>query len=63
MLEQGYLAADSFYAMLAHTEEHVRTYLEAADAAMGAVTKAMAEGRIQELLEGKPANGGFSRLN
>ena len=63
MLERGYLASDSFYAMLAHTEKHVLAYLEAADMALGGVAKAMAEGRIQELLEGKPASSGFARLN
>ena len=62
MLERGILASTICYAMLAHTEDDVSTYLAAADEVMAAVAKARAGGRLEELLEGKPAGTGFSRL-
>lgn len=63
MLEKGFLASTICYAMLTHTEEHVRNYLAAVDTAMATVAAARAEGRLEAMLEGKPAGTGFSRLN
>lgn len=63
MLEKGFLASTICYAMLAHTAGDVEAYLAAADEAVGAVAQARADGRLDELIQGKPAGTGFSRLN
>ena len=38
MLEQGFLASSLYYAMYAHTDEHVHLYLEAVDKALSLAT-------------------------
>ncbi len=62
MLEKGFLATTSFYAMYAHRIEHVETYLDAADDVFGRLKEWMEDGRIEKMLKGRPAAAGFKRL-
>ena len=62
MLEQGYLASNLFYASYAHTDEHVKSYMEAVDAAFSEITLSIEVGDISQRLKGKPSSVGFKRL-
>ena len=63
MLDQGYLASNLFYAMYAHTEDHVQGYLAACDSAFALLADALKKGNVLEKLEGQAAQSGFQRLN
>lgn len=56
MLEHGYLATNGFYAMCAHTTEHIDGYLSA----VGETFREMAQGKAE--LKGPVAHTGFTRL-
>jgi glutamate-1-semialdehyde 2,1-aminomutase len=62
MLERGFLAANIFYSMLAHTAEHVGKYMIAADEAFGIMREALDQGKVSSMLKGKAAASGFKRL-
>ncbi len=62
MLEKGFLASTIFYAMYAHTYEHIDEYLQAADNAFSQIAEARVAGREKDILKGRPAAAGFSRL-
>jgi glutamate-1-semialdehyde 2,1-aminomutase len=62
MLEKGFLASNLFYAMYAHTQEHVETYLAAVDTAFSEISHIRSSGKIAENLKGKPSAVGFKRL-
>ena len=62
MLEQGFLASNLYYAMYAHTEDHVKSYLQAADSAFAEIAHSVEQGNLQEKLRGKPSSVGFKRL-
>jgi glutamate-1-semialdehyde 2,1-aminomutase len=62
MLEQGILASNLCYLMLAHTDEHVARYLEACDTAFAKIAEAKDKGNIAARLQGKPAISGFKRI-
>ena len=62
MLDQGYLASNLFYASYAHTDDHVKTYLEAVDTAFSEIACSVEQGDISKKLRGKPASVGFKRL-
>ena len=62
MLEKGFLAAASFYSTFAHTDEHVESYLNAAQEAFNVIAEALKKGNIKELLKGSVAHSGFKRL-
>lgn len=62
MLEQGYLASNLFYASYAHTDDHVKSYLEAADRAFAEIARSVEQGDISKKLKGKPSSVGFKRL-
>jgi len=62
MLEQGFLASTVFYAMAAHTPDHIRQYLEAADTAFAAVKDSLGQDDIHRRLKGEPAAAGFKRI-
>jgi len=62
MLEQGFLASSLYYAMYAHTDEHVHLYLEAVDKAFAELSGAIERTDLLEKLEGQPASAGFKRL-
>ncbi len=63
MLAQGFLASNLYYAMYAHTENHVLAYLKALDSVFAELAKGLAKGDLQEQLDGKAAQTGFQRLN
>lgn len=62
MLEKGFLATLAFYAMYAHQESHVESYLSAVDEAFSVIAEALAAGDVERRLKGKPAAAGFKRL-
>jgi glutamate-1-semialdehyde 2,1-aminomutase len=62
MLEQGFLASNLYYAMYAHTENHVRSYLEAADKSFEEIARSIEHNDIDKKLIGKPSSVGFKRL-
>ena len=62
MIDRGYLASTSYYAMYAHTEQHCRDYLEAVDEVFGIISSLRKEGKIEQSMAGKPASSGFTRL-
>jgi len=62
MLEQGFLASNLFYASYAHTNDHVKLYLEAVDKAFAEIARSVDQGDIFKKLKGKPSSIGFKRL-
>ena len=62
MLEKGFLASNAFYAMHAHSGEHVRGYLQAADAAFAEIACCIDQKDVGEKLAGRPACAGFKRI-
>jgi glutamate-1-semialdehyde 2,1-aminomutase len=62
MLGRGFLASTSFYAMGAHTDEHVDTYLAAAGDVFPGIAEAERSGTVEARLKGQPAVAGFKRL-
>lgn len=62
MLDQGFLASNFYYAMYAHSEEHVEAYLKAADKAFAEIAHSVYRGNLQEKLCGEPSSVGFKRL-
>ena len=62
MLEQGFLASNLFYAMYAHTFDHVSRYLAATDSAFEQIVYALAQGDLEKRLLGKPSSVGFRRV-
>jgi glutamate-1-semialdehyde 2,1-aminomutase len=62
MLDAGFLATTGFYAMHAHTFEHVGAYLKAADRAFAEIARADKAGDLKQRLRGAPAAAGFKRL-
>jgi glutamate-1-semialdehyde 2,1-aminomutase len=63
MLDRGFLASTSFYSMCAHTDQHVASYLKAADDVFGELAELIKTGRVTQHMLGKPATAGFKRLN
>lgn len=62
MLERGFLAKSSFYAMYAHQQHHVDAYLEVVDEAFDQLVAAREKGGVEALLKGPVAQSGFHRL-
>ncbi len=62
MLKRGFLASTAFYAMFAHSKDHVLEYLLAADEVFKLLKKGIANNDISSLLEGEPSISGFKRL-
>jgi len=62
MLEQGFLASNLFYAMYAHAEDHVRSYLEGVDKSFEEIARSIEHNDIDKKLIGKPSSIGFKRL-
>ena len=61
-MDKVLLAGGRYYAMAAHTEEHVAAYAAACNHAFGAIAKAVQSGEPGRWLRGKPASSGFKRL-
>lgn len=62
MLEKGFLASNSFYAMYAHQPHQVESYLKAAAEVFGVIADAIKKGEVERRLKGKPATAGFKRV-
>ena len=62
LLERGFFATNSFYAMLAHTNEHVHAYGEATEEAFNLINDALLKGDVHSMLKGPVSHSGFSRL-
>ena len=62
MLDRGFLASNSFYAMYAHRSENVDAYLSAVDSAFCEIAASIERGTTDALLKGKPSQVGFKRL-
>jgi len=62
MLERGFLASTSFYAMYAHHTEHVQQYLEAVDEVFDQLSAARQDRKLENRLKGQAAVAGFNRL-
>jgi glutamate-1-semialdehyde 2,1-aminomutase len=62
MLDRGYLAASSVYVSLAHTDEVVDRYLDAADEAFMVLADAANKGDEMKRLRTKPKSDAFQRL-
>jgi glutamate-1-semialdehyde 2,1-aminomutase len=62
MLDRGFLAGGAFYAMYAHTDEHVDGYLAAVGEVFREIKAAVATNTVCELLRGAVAHSGFKRL-
>jgi glutamate-1-semialdehyde aminotransferase len=62
MLMRGFLASKSLYASYAHTEVHVRKYLENVDQVFKIIGDAVEKGTVRKLLRGPVAHTGFQRL-
>ena len=62
MLDRGFLATTSFYAMYAHTPEQVERYLEAVAEVFQEIRAAQETGTLADRLRGPEAHTGFRRL-
>jgi len=62
MLEQGFLASNLYYAMYAHTEDHVKSYFEAVDKSFEEIARSIKQDDIDKKLVGEPSSIGFKRL-
>lgn len=62
MLEQGILASNMCYLMLAHTDADIALYIQACDKAFAKLAEARACGDIASRLTGNPAIAGFKRI-
>jgi glutamate-1-semialdehyde 2,1-aminomutase len=62
MLARGFLASNLYYAMHAHTTEHVQAYLDAADETFAELSDVIDRSDITQKLQGLPAHSGFRRL-
>jgi glutamate-1-semialdehyde 2,1-aminomutase len=62
LLDRGFLAAPAYYAMNAHRDEHVASYLEAVHEAFRIIAPASRDGSVAGLLRGPVAHSGFRRL-
>lgn len=62
MLERGFLATRAFYATYAHQDEHIESYLAAAEDSFVLVAQALEQGNLSNMLKGPVAHTGFRRL-
>ncbi len=62
MLDEGILASTLYYAMYAHSDEHVERYLDAAARSFARLAQAQDKGDLTGRLRGEPAAAGFARL-
>jgi hypothetical protein len=62
MLESGYLAYNQFKPSFAHTNEHVKNYMTAVEAAFSILADGLERGDLSGRLKGPVAKRGFYRL-
>ncbi|MBU2511632.1 aminotransferase class III-fold pyridoxal phosphate-dependent enzyme [bacterium] len=62
MMERGFLASNLFYAMAAHSKEHVAQYIVAINSTFEIIAADNEQGIVPQKLKGRPSNPGFKRL-
>ncbi len=63
MLSKGYLASNSFYACIEHTEERVNDYVDCLDPVFRTIAECENGRDIDILIKGPVCHNGFKRLN
>ncbi|MEK7201304.1 MAG: aminotransferase class III-fold pyridoxal phosphate-dependent enzyme [Patescibacteria group bacterium] len=63
MLKRGILAANRFYPSYAHSEKHIKHYLQVMDKVFALMKDAIDSGTVEKKLQGPVAHSGFQRLN
>lgn len=63
MLKKGYLASNSFYASIAHTDEILEKYIYDLNDVFALINKCEQGYKNKNLLDGPEAHSGFKRLN
>lgn len=63
MLAKGYLASNTVFVSVSHTDHVVEAYLRALDPVFALVSKCMQGQKAQEFLHGPVCHSGFQRLN
>ena len=63
MLDKNYLASNSFYASLAHSDDILQGYFDAVDEVFGKISKFDNQDEILGQLRGPICHQGFRRLN
>lgn len=62
MLERGFLASTSYYAMYAHTKDNCQDYLDAVSKVFAEISRLQKRGKIEESMLGTLSSAGFTRL-
>ena len=62
MLQEGFLATDSFYASYAHQDHHIESYLRALNETFSFIAQAIEKSEVEKHLRGPVAQSGFHRL-
>lgn len=63
MLKKGILASSGIYVSFAFQDEHVEEFLKVIDNVFSVLNKAIAENKVEQMLEGPVAHSSFQRLN
>jgi len=63
MLKKGYLASNSVYVCIEHTDEIINAYLNNLEPIFEIIGKCIEENNVSSILEGPVCHSGFSRLN
>jgi len=63
MVEKGFLASNIFFAMFAHTEDHVEQYLVAVDETFNQIAQISGSKKLNDRLLGAHSSADFRRLN
>ena len=63
MLKQNFLASNSFYASLAHTDEILDKYFSAVEHIFKLIGSFEDSGELKQRLQGSVCHDGFRRLN
>jgi len=62
MLDKGFLASNLYYAMAAHTLDHIHAYLQAVDLTFAELRDLLDRNGLDAALRGQPSAVGFGRL-
>lgn len=62
MLEEGFLATNSFYVSYAHKSSYIKRYLDAVDNSFNKISKIIRKEKPEKYLKGAVCHSGFKRL-
>ena len=62
MLNDGFLASNSFYSMVTHQNTHVDSYIKSCEKIFAKISILKEQGALSKALYGKPSVSGFKRL-